>query len=255
MKYIALLALIANFAFAIDAEEAKLLALVNAYRIQNGVTALQVSDKLQDSSRWMSYDMERAAAPMHTDTKGRSPQVRMAAFGFTLAPTGENIAGGFQDAQRTFEALRDACDPDVSGVCTYAHRLNFLNPNFKEIGVGRAYSPTSTYLYYWTIDLGGALGGGTPPTPPNPPIPPTPPACGTDCFQGTFDQGDYIFKIYTQNGLRVKIDGVVVFERWFEIPPYVFNIRKSVTSGVHTVTVEHFESPKTPITVTWQKVN
>lgn len=34
------------------------------------------------------------------------------------------------------------------------HRANILNPEFREIGVGVAYTRTGDYHWYWTQDLG-----------------------------------------------------------------------------------------------------
>jgi hypothetical protein len=63
-------------------------------------------------------------------------------------------------------AWRDACDA-VNGTCTYAHRANMLSAGFKVIGIGHAFSSTSTFGSYWTTDFGGfadailSYGAGT----------------------------------------------------------------------------------------------
>jgi len=103
----------------------------------------------------------------HTDSLGRDPFTRMAAFGYSYYPEGENIAAGNSDAQSTFSQLQNACDPDASGNCTYAHRQNMLNASYAAIGIGRVYSAGSSYGWYWTTDFGAVvdqpLSGGTPP--------------------------------------------------------------------------------------------
>jgi uncharacterized protein YkwD len=142
---------------ALDSEEAALLNLINTYRAQNGAGPLQVSAALENSALWMSNDMATNNYGSHTDSLGRDPHTRMAAFGYPYSPWGENIAGGYSDAPSTFNQWVSACDPDVIGNCTYAHRQNMLYGGYVVIGIGRAYSPSSTYGWYWTTDFGGYL--------------------------------------------------------------------------------------------------
>lgn len=142
---------------ALDAEQSAFVTLINNYRAQNGAGALQVSVALQNSSQWMSGDMAAKNYFSHTDSLGRDPFTRMQAFGYPYSPAGENIAAGYSDAQNTFNQWVNACDPDATGACTYAHRMNMLNANFKVLGVGRVYGATSTYGWYWTTDFGGVV--------------------------------------------------------------------------------------------------
>ena len=161
----------------LDSQESAFLTLINNYRSQNGAGPLQVSVALENSSTWMSNDMAAKNYFSHTDSLGRDPFTRMAAFGYPYSPAGENIAAGNSDAQSTFTQWQTACDPDASGACTYAHKQNMLNPSYVVIGIGRAYSASSTYGWYWTTDFGGYLdqtiptggGPGPGPTPSNPP--------------------------------------------------------------------------------------
>jgi uncharacterized protein YkwD len=105
----------------------------------------------------MSTDMATNNYFSHTDSLGRSPGTRFAAFGYPYYPWGEDIAAGYSDAQDTLNQWINACDPDSSGNCTYAHRQNMLNPEFLVMGIGRANSATSTYGWYWTADFGGVV--------------------------------------------------------------------------------------------------
>jgi hypothetical protein len=77
---------------------------------------------LENSSQWMSNDTASKNHFSHTDSLGRDPFQRMAAFGCTYTPAGENLAAGYSDAQDTLTQFVNACDPDSSGACTYAHR-------------------------------------------------------------------------------------------------------------------------------------
>jgi uncharacterized protein YkwD/chitodextrinase len=151
----------------LDAEETAFLNLLNSYRAQNGAGPLQVSIALEKSSLWDSNDMAANNYAGHTDSLGRTPGVRLSAFGYPYFPWGENIAGGYADAQTTFTSLQNACDPDANGNCTYAHRMNMLNPSFVVTGIGRAYNGSSAYGWYWTNDFGGYLDPVLPATPPS----------------------------------------------------------------------------------------
>jgi uncharacterized protein YkwD/chitodextrinase len=145
---------------SLDSEEAAFLSLINAYRAQNGVGSLQISPTLQNASTWMSNDMATNNYASHTDSLGRSVGIRLAAFGYTYVPYGENIAGGFADAQTVLNQWINACDPDAAGNCTYAHRKAMLSAGFKAIGIGRVYNARSVYGWYWTTDFGGYVDGG-----------------------------------------------------------------------------------------------
>jgi uncharacterized protein YkwD/chitodextrinase len=148
----------------LDSEEWAFLSLLNAYRAQNGAGALQVSVALQNSARWMSTDMAQKNYFSHTDSLGRSPQTRIASFGYPAAySAGENLAAGFPDAQSVLEGFANACDPDGSGNCTYAHRRNMLGAGYTAIGIARVSG-------YWTTDFGSVVEAAvTPPGTTQPP--------------------------------------------------------------------------------------
>jgi uncharacterized protein YkwD len=140
-----------------DSEGWAFLTLINNYRAQNGVGKLQVSATLQGAAQWMSADMAAKNYVNHTDSLGRSSGFRLYDFGYFYSPWGENIAGGYSDAQSMFTGFQTACDPDATGACTYAHRKNMLNPSFQAIGIGRAYGSNSSFGWYWTTDFGGVV--------------------------------------------------------------------------------------------------
>lgn len=142
----------------IDAEEQGVLKLINDYRAQNGLGALRVSVALTRAADWMSADMAAKNYFSHTDSSGRDPFARMSAFGYSYNTyRGENIAAGYGDAARTFNLWRNSP----------SHNATMLNPNFKVLGISRAYSASTTYKWYWTTNFGGfvdtllTIGGDT----------------------------------------------------------------------------------------------
>ncbi len=79
----------------------------------------------------MSQDMGANNYFSHTDSQGRDPFARMAAFGYNYNTwKGENLAAGTESAQAAFDMWRNS-----SG-----HNANMLNGNFTVIGIGRAYT-------------------------------------------------------------------------------------------------------------------
>ena len=192
----------------LDSEQAAFLTLINNYRQQNGVGPLQVSITLQNSSQWMSVDMATKNYFSHTDSLGRDPFVRMAAFGYPSSTQGENIAAGNADAQNTFNQFVNACDADASGTCTYGHRQNMLNGAYKVMGIGRSYNGSSTYRWYWTTDFGSILDQ---PIPTNPGGSPTPAPSCTATVASDHWKGEY-FNNTTLSGspVMVRDDGTDV---------------------------------------------
>jgi len=153
-------------AAALDGEEQAFLGMINSYRAQNGLGPLSLNDQLNTASKWMSQDMGAHNYFSHTDSQGRDPFARMAAFGYNYNTwRGENLAAGTDSAQAAFDMWRNSA----------GHNANMLNGNFTVIGIGRAYTPSSGFGWYWTTDFGGAGGGQPAPPPPPPPAPPPPP--------------------------------------------------------------------------------
>lgn len=147
----------------LDSEGIALVKLINDYRAENNLPPFQVSITLTRASQWMSEDMASKDYFSHNDLTGRSPFDRMKAFGYSYNTwKGENIAAGYEDAVRTFDLWKNSP----------GHNANMLHSNFNAIGIGRAFSETSTYRWYWTTDFGGYVDGTIDPS--NPTATPTP---------------------------------------------------------------------------------
>ncbi len=129
----------------LDAEESQFLTTINQYRASKGLAALQLDTNLTTAAKWMSADMANNNRFSHTDSQGRDMGPRLTAFGYTRYPQGENIAAGYTTAALVFDGWKNS-----SG-----HNANMLGADYKYIGIGRAYNASSTYKWYWTIDLGG----------------------------------------------------------------------------------------------------
>jgi len=157
---------------SLDTEEQAFLTLINEYRTQNGKPALVTDDRLNASADWFATDMatDNYWASNHYDNEDppRSPGQRAAAFGFN-APVGENLAGGFTTAQSVFDAWK----------ASPGHNANMLG-NYVAIGIGRAYSPTAYYGWYWATDFAPYVPPYTTTAPTNTPAPTASPAPAVD---------------------------------------------------------------------------
>lgn len=134
--------------YAPDSEECAMLAKINAYRKANGKSALRLSRTLGAAAEHHSRDMAAHNIFSHTLSNGTTWSQNITNHGY---PTGtyraENIAAGYAGAAETFTQWKNS-----SG-----HRANMLSSTYKAIGIGRAYSSTSTYKWYWTTTFGSTV--------------------------------------------------------------------------------------------------
>lgn len=140
----------------LDSEEHALWTLVNDYRQAHGVQPVGLNDQLLAAAEWMAEDMAAKDYCSHTDSLGRNPRQRVAAFGYVHnTTTGENIVCGVGTARAAFDLLRDSPE----------HDANMLSPYFWAVGIARAYGEASLHGWYWVMDFGGRGPAWFPPMP------------------------------------------------------------------------------------------
>lgn len=127
--------------------EDDLLAQVNAFRASRGLPTLAVSTTLSAAASAMAFDMSANDYFSHTALDGRSPTQRMADAGYPAFATwsGEDLAAGYTSAAGVLQGWLDSP----------AHLAVLTNPAYRVIGIGRAYSASSRYGWYWAADFGG----------------------------------------------------------------------------------------------------
>lgn len=128
----------------VDAEELALLTLINDYRKANGVGPLVLSSPLSTAAKAHSQDMATKNYFSHDGLDGSGPQQRMKAAGYTGNLWGENIVAGHEDAAGAIAWWKGSP----------GHNANMLNPNWKAIGIGRAFDANSQFGWYWTTTFG-----------------------------------------------------------------------------------------------------
>ena len=77
----------------------------------------------------------------------------MADFGYPAFATwaGEDLAAGYTSATEVLNGWLNSP----------AHLAVLTNPAYRAIGIGRAYSPASTFGWYWAADFGGQVDAPT----------------------------------------------------------------------------------------------
>ncbi len=108
------------------------------------VPALALNDKLTAASDKFALDLATYNYFSHTGRDGSLPWDRMTREGYIWRAAGENIAAGYPTARAVVDGW----------LKSPGHCANIMSANFKEVGVGYAYTTTSTYKHYWVTDFG-----------------------------------------------------------------------------------------------------
>lgn len=126
-----------------NAEEQKLLQLINEYRAANNLPALKQTSKLTDAAVWFSQDLNKTKKLEHTDSLGRDLTTRLMNCGYVASGFGENIANA-STAQGAFEQWKKSPP----------HNEEMLDPGRKVAGIGQTGN-------FWVLDAGNDEGIGT----------------------------------------------------------------------------------------------
>lgn len=127
---------------------AQVVALVNEYRVSNGLGRLTADPFITTASSNYAelYGTQAGNAPTfsHTGPDGSSPFQRMAASGYGGCFWGEAVAAGQTSAASAVAAWK------ASG----QHNAILLDPEATTIGVGYYYAGGSLYKHYWVLMTG-----------------------------------------------------------------------------------------------------
>ncbi len=105
---------------------AQVIALVNAQRAAQGLSALTINWTLMANAQAWSQYMASNNVFYHSGQ-----------------PVAENIAAGYASPSEAVSAWMNS----------EGHRANILNPSYTQVGAGYAYSANSQYKHYWTIQF------------------------------------------------------------------------------------------------------
>ncbi|MFF0345005.1 CAP domain-containing protein [Kribbella sp. NPDC004875] len=129
-----------------NAQERQVLDYTNQIRQQQGCGPLRLDSALVEAAGKHASDMVRRHYMDHTNPDGEDPGERMADAGYRGSSWGENIAAGYDSAQKVVAAWMQSD----------GHRKNILNCRFTSIGIG--YDPGQVRSDYgpgsWVQDFG-----------------------------------------------------------------------------------------------------
>lgn len=130
--------------------EAEILQQINSVRSNYGLAPLNRQGQLDAAAMDYSLDMacnNRVDFTRHTDTRGGRWYERIEAQGYAYSKAFENVYSGnpaFGGTPQT--AMNWWMNSTI-------HRDNILNPDVTEVGIAYAYTDTSDYGGYYTVDF------------------------------------------------------------------------------------------------------
>lgn len=130
-----------------DDEEVAFLDMLNAYRAEQGLEPLALSQTLSEASELHSADMGANGYFDHTMADGTSVEQNLRNFGYTDSTYGENILAGTETGAVAFRTWQGSA----------SHDENLRRDAFRAIGIARVYDEGSVYGWYWTTLFGGTL--------------------------------------------------------------------------------------------------
>lgn len=124
-----------------EALSSELIELINAVRVEYGLSTLTTDENLCAISTAHCIDMAEYDYIDHTSPAGIGPFDRLDMEGIYYMSAAENIASGFLTAEKVLESWMNSA----------MHRQNLLNGDFTHIGVG--YHAGGANGTYWTLML------------------------------------------------------------------------------------------------------
>ncbi len=124
--------------------EARVIALINNERAKAGLPALNSQSQLTAAAELHSADMACNNYFSHTGRDGSNFSDRARRQGYNMSYGGENIAAGYGSPEDVVKGWMNSP----------GHRANILGENYVDVGVGYAYSASSSYGSYWTAVFG-----------------------------------------------------------------------------------------------------
>jgi uncharacterized protein YkwD len=133
------------------------IALVNQYRVANGVNAVLEDANLSALAAWKGQDMATRGYFAHTDPDGKNIWAYSSKFGVKWSKMGENLGKmgpygslGPKTIRNMSKKLVDAFMAEVAP--KDGHKKNMLSASWKRIGAGVAVKNRQVYLVHVFAD-------------------------------------------------------------------------------------------------------
>jgi uncharacterized protein YkwD len=156
--------------YSADAEEWAFVDLLNAYRGELGLAPVTLNSALGAAAEYHSADMATNNYFSHYLFDGTDAGQNIQNFGYTAFPYAENIAAGMETAQEVMTGWQNSPE----------HNATMTDPQYTEVGIGRAYNEASQYGWYWTATYGAGQGSQTVSAPVSAPVEVTDPSFVTE---------------------------------------------------------------------------
>ena len=121
-------------------EDSDIFLLTNQERTRAGLSPLKLSPELSFAAFKHAHDLAEHDIGGHQGTDGSNVSRRIEREGYSWSSNGENVYW-----QQPFDSQASAVQWWMN---SDGHRRNILNPNFKEIGLGKAYNSKTKKYYY-----------------------------------------------------------------------------------------------------------
>lgn len=129
---------------ALGSDEQTLLNIINDYRIGNGLQPFAPSPILVAAAQWMAQDIASRDYFGHTDSLGRDPQQRLAAFGYDYDTwSREILVAGSSDPQVIFNLWLNSP----------GYKAAILESQHSIVGIARAVQDGSASKWYWVLEV------------------------------------------------------------------------------------------------------
>jgi len=126
----------------LDSTEA--VAMVNAYRKQNGLRALQLEPLLTQAAKGHSRDLSKWDRISHYGSDGSNPWDRVKRTGYKARLAAENVGTGQATLAEVFKGWQQSP----------GHNKNLLLPEATQMGIALVYDPKTEFKTFWTLVIG-----------------------------------------------------------------------------------------------------
>lgn len=121
---------------------------LNELRVSLGLPPLKVNLELCEAAQTQANEILIMQACSHVDRQGRRADARALQAGYRFMMLAENLAAGQPSWERAIEGWLNSPP----------HRMAMLAPDYREVGVGSAWTNTGRYTTAWAQVLGTRRG-------------------------------------------------------------------------------------------------
>lgn len=127
-------------------DPARALAVINAYRAQNGIAPMALDSRLNDTAA--AYARAMGAADKLSHEIGGQLRQRLQAAGYPFGMAGENVGVGYRDFDEVFEGWKRSP----------AHDRGMKDADMMLMGIGSFHDPKTKWKTFWCLQFARPRG-------------------------------------------------------------------------------------------------